>query len=567
MEYCNRPAEVIFVQHVTKGEMHVTTKDLRDLLSHNKSIADETITLYLELLTVQCNLAFLATNTIPKLRREGWATVQRSFASFRNRRRTNTRPALTGEPVLIIPCFVDGCHWVTVVRREMRGQVKFFLADDLNSPSTAQDIKQLLSAKNTSNVFSPPGSQWIVCKNYTYTPHSNECGPRSLVAATILALHPNPTNYALLSCMHPNLAQISRTWVAMSLLTNNINQDAILSLFTPSQGSFPRTTRVESNPSYLIPWSTHHQVRPTSQTTKNSIKEMCSLKEEETTSMSSRSHPTKSVKRKVNIPQKRNAMNDIPTRQSTKLAQPARHQVQLQPGQSLLTKYFTTKKVIPALDPVPAPSIMKVTNSSQMPTTQTASTHEGHNQPNSKKNFQPILQTKLVKKPTLQRTMYDFHYFKPHASVSNTEPDTWGHIPESIDTMSTFRLILTNPNGIRPSVTNPDFMFSLHLCHEIGAGAICLAETNLNWHHSQHHAALHRCLQKNWPASKYQISVPDEIFLGGLGRWSFVMLGGKQDINICIISAYHVCDDKYTGPKTAYQQQKRQLSAMFRKQK
>jgi hypothetical protein len=178
MKYCNRPAEVIFVQHATKGEVHVTTEDLRDLLSHNKSIADETITLYLELLTEQCNLAFLATNTIPKLQREGWATVQRSFASFRNRRRTNTRPAMTGEPVLIIPCFVDGCHWVTVVCREVRGQVMFFFADDLNSPRTAQDIKQLLSTENTSNVFSPPGSQWIVCKNYTYTPHSNECGPR-----------------------------------------------------------------------------------------------------------------------------------------------------------------------------------------------------------------------------------------------------------------------------------------------------------------------------------------------------------------------------------------------------
>jgi len=317
------------------------------------------------------------------------------------------------------------------------------------------------------------------------------------------------------------------------------------------------------------------------------------LKEEETTSISSRSHPTKSVKRKVNILPKRKAMKDIPTRQSTKIAQPERCQVQLQPGQSLLTKYFTTKKVIPTLDPVPAPPIMKVTNSSQTPTTQTASTHEGHHQPNSDKNFQPILQPKLVKKPTLQRTIYDFHYFKPHASVSSTDPDTWGHIPESIDTTSTFRLILTNPNGIHPSVTYPDFMFSLHLCNEIRAGAICLAETNLNWHHSQHHAALRRCLQKNWPASKYQISVPDEIFLGnyqpggtttlivdrwtsrvigsgmdphGLGRRAFVMLRGKQDINICIISAYRVCDDKYTGPKTAYQQQNRQLSAMFRKQ-
>jgi hypothetical protein len=134
-------------------------------------------------------------------------------------------------------------------------------------------------------------------------------------------------------------------------------------------------------------------------------------------------------------------------------------------------------------------------------------------------------------------------------------------------------------------------MFSLHLCHEVGAAAFCLAETNLNWHHTQHHASLKRCLHRNWSASKYQISIPDEVFLGnyqpggtatligdrwtsrvissgmdpyGLGRWSYVLLRGKKEINICIITAYRICADKYTGPKTAYQQQKRQLSEMFR---
>ncbi len=89
-----------------------------------------------------------------------------------------------------------------------------------------------------------------------------------------------------------------------------------------------------------------------------------------------------------------------------------------------------------------------------------------------------------------QQSIFDFHYFKPQASISPSDPDTWGHVPESIDTTATFRLLFQNLNGIRPTVTEPDFMFSLHLCHEIGAGAICLAETNLNWHHTQHHASL-----------------------------------------------------------------------------
>jgi hypothetical protein len=152
--------------------------------------------------------------------------------------------------------------------------------------------------------------------------------------------------------------------------------------------------------------------------------------------------------------------------------------------------------------------------------------------------------------------------------------------------------LLQNPNGIRPSVTEPDFLFSLHLCYEVGVGAICLTETkNLNWHHYQHTAALRRCLHCSWSSSRFQTSVPHEIFLGnnqpggaatiitdrwtshivesgadphGLGSWSYVMLRGKSDTIICIISAYRVCNDKYTGPKTAYQQQKRHLAAIFR---
>jgi hypothetical protein len=194
---------------------------------------------------------------------------------------------------------------------------------------------------------------------------------------------------------------------------------------------------------------------------------------------------------------------------------------------------------------------------------------------------------------TTQRTLFDFDYFKPFAAISDSDPNTWGHTLESIDTASTFRILLQNPNGIKPSVTEPEFLFSLHLCNEIGAGAICLAETNLNWNHSQHHVSLRRCLFRNWKAAKFETSVPEERFLGnyqpggtativtnrwtsrvvtsgsdplGLGRWSFIVLRGKQDTNICIVTAYRVCNDKYTGPKTAYQQQRRHLSAPFRQQ-
>jgi hypothetical protein len=572
------------VQHEIKECIHVTTKDLRDLLSYSKPIADETITLYLELLTTQYDIAFLATNTIPKLQTEGWTAVKRSFASYRNRSRTNTRPFMTGESAIVIPCYVDDCHWVTVVRREVDSHVIFLFADDLNNTRTEQSIKTLLSL-HTSPTFYPSTSKWIVCRNYTYSPHSNECGPRSLVAATILALHPNPSNYILLPCMHDYLAQIARTWVAMSLLTNNINHAAVSSLLQIRPGRFPQVTIVASNPAHLIQWQTNIPARPASISIGSNGILSKSAPESKDTSPEPTTHSERGPTTKfVPLPYKDqpSILRHI-TKTSTK---PARRKVQRLPGQLLLSHYLTPKVTAAKLHS--SLSVKETKAIEQTSNQQPIKTPTPFGRPTQ---HQLQASNPPARRLPLQRTLFDFQYFKPYASVSQSDPDIWGHTPESIDTASTFRLVLQNPNGIRPSVTEPDFMFSLHLCHEIGAGAICLAETNLNWHHTQHHAALRRCLQKNWPASKYQVSVPDEVFLGnyqpggtstlivdgwtsrvtssgmdpyGLGQWSYVILRGKQDINICIITAYRVCNDRYTGPKTAYQQQKRQLSAMFR---
>jgi hypothetical protein len=154
---------------------------------------------------------------------------------------------MTGEAAIIIPCYVNNCHWVTVVRREVNGQVLLLYADDMNNLRTEQDIKQLLSTRSTSPIIHPPSAKWIVCRNYTYIPHSNECGPRSLVA-TLMVLHPNPSNYIFLPSMHNNLAQISCTWVAISLLNNIIHQPAIQLLCASHRMTFPRVTKVPSAP-------------------------------------------------------------------------------------------------------------------------------------------------------------------------------------------------------------------------------------------------------------------------------------------------------------------------------
>jgi len=111
-----------------------------------------------------------------------------------------------GDPAITIPCHINGNHWVMVTRREILGQVIFLYANDLNNTTTENRVKNTLSSAN--QIFYPPTAIWMKCYNYTFSPHSNECGIRSLLAASIQAVHPAPHENILLPYMHYNLAQI-----------------------------------------------------------------------------------------------------------------------------------------------------------------------------------------------------------------------------------------------------------------------------------------------------------------------------------------------------------------------
>jgi hypothetical protein len=155
-----------------------------------------------------------------------------------------------------------------VVRRIINNKVYFLYADDLNNTRTEQEIKHLLQT------YSPPEFHsttpiWMQCRSITYQPHSNECGPRTLFALTALALHPDSTPDLLLSFMHPNLAQILRTWVAATIVTGQC--------FLPTwQSTYPSSTpRATSVPAYLFPWkssnsssTTHDHKHKTKRRTK-----------------------------------------------------------------------------------------------------------------------------------------------------------------------------------------------------------------------------------------------------------------------------------------------------------
>jgi hypothetical protein len=84
-------------------------------------------------------------------------------------------------------------------------------------------------------------------------PHSNECGPRSLIATTVLGLHPLPSPHILLPYMHPNIAQLSRWWVAKSIITDSFDPAPLnLSSISPTH-SPPVSLIREAAPYDLYP--------------------------------------------------------------------------------------------------------------------------------------------------------------------------------------------------------------------------------------------------------------------------------------------------------------------------
>lgn len=125
----------------------------------------------------------------------------------------------------------------------------------MNSPSSEHHVQQILANSHPS--FYPPSSIWMKCNNYTFLPHSNECGIRTLLALIFQALHPDPHPNILLPYMHSNLAQIGRTWVAASLITSHVSQDSIQEILSMTTTNTLDLSNATSNPFSLIEWTTH----------------------------------------------------------------------------------------------------------------------------------------------------------------------------------------------------------------------------------------------------------------------------------------------------------------------
>jgi hypothetical protein len=369
--------------------------------------------------------------------------------------------------------------------------------DDLNHLKTKDELKTLLKAQAPSE-FYPWDATWIKCQSTTYRPHSNECGPRTLFALMVMALHPQPSPNILLPYMSPNLAQILRTWVAFVLITGsapvpewNMGQQHI---YLNHQGS-------SSQPAYLFPWD-------------------------------SEQFPFTVVS-----------------------------------NQSILAT-----KVSPPTHPLPA-------ESSNDP-------HFG--KPQIQSDTQPTARSLGI-----QLTLHGVFHLPPTASSDQGYDDVLGHYPSQIDDKKKLRIVFSNPRGLKFSSDIMETEYSLGRCQALGVGAICLAESNINWgnHHAQ--GTFHGMLRKIWRHTKTSKSYTKEDFESekqpggtvtmvcnhwtsrvieagvdpfGLGRWSYMVLRGKGNIKILIITTYRVCKQavQSVGPETSRAQQFRLLSKQFR---
>jgi len=194
---------------------------------------------------------------------------------------------------------------VALVRRVINHHVYFLYSDDLNRKSTETHIRQALQ-QIADPLFFPPNTTWIHCKSHTFRPHSNECGPRVMLALAIMGLHPNPNEHILLPYMHGNLAQIARTWVAYTLQSSSM--DTLLPNLTITDNHPLQPAATWSTPYSLINWATTTQSQSPQQQLKKSNRDTMTQSMTPVQKHPSLPHHTPAPPNLVNLPLKKHAL-------------------------------------------------------------------------------------------------------------------------------------------------------------------------------------------------------------------------------------------------------------------
>ena len=258
--YTNGSHTDVILRLSRKPEIHVTVQDLRQLLTHREPIFHDLLTLSLDIITSQCSGKYLEPAFFPQLCQHGWHAVKNWISPQPGP--SPDKPSLTEN--ICIPIHINGNQWVAVYQHYTARRVTFYYADDMNHPSTEKTVQHVLES-TTSTQFYPPGSEWKNCKTQNISPHSNECGPRTILALAVLASSQTPSDTSLHKYMHGNLAHCSRVWMAMLLLQGQVQ-------LLPHEAQEPPSTHqarmIHSTPKSIINW----MPQPTTLQKQRSIK-------------------------------------------------------------------------------------------------------------------------------------------------------------------------------------------------------------------------------------------------------------------------------------------------------
>ncbi len=76
-------------------------------------------------------------------------------------------------------------------------------------------------------------SNWCLmdCQSFTYHPHSNECGPSSILALMVIILHFYSSSGMLILFIHYNITKLCRWWVAKTPIEVTFNPYPTSQLF------------------------------------------------------------------------------------------------------------------------------------------------------------------------------------------------------------------------------------------------------------------------------------------------------------------------------------------------
>jgi hypothetical protein len=189
-------------------------------------------------------LEIFRTSILPLLIMHGWDDISQWFATTQS---TQSKPDLLQDNILI-PLHINNNHWVALGRKIVQGVAHFYYADDMNNTGTKESVRTILSHW-TNTQFYPSNSVWVNCRSQTFIPHSNECGPKSILAMAVMATHSNPHSSILQPYMHCDLAQFSHFWTNSLLLTGQV------SLLPPTTfTSYNHYLSLTTVPSYPVQW-------------------------------------------------------------------------------------------------------------------------------------------------------------------------------------------------------------------------------------------------------------------------------------------------------------------------